>query len=51
MISLVTPILGGVTGMIEATSYMSLEEYKQAIETFKNCQITSILWDILRMDV
>jgi hypothetical protein len=38
-------------GKTEAASYMSLEEYEEAIETFKNCQITSSLWDILRMDV
>ncbi|KAH9309164.1 hypothetical protein KI387_037075, partial [Taxus chinensis] len=32
-------------------SNMSLEEYEKAIESFKNCQVTNSLWDILRMDI
>eukprot|EP01018_Ginkgo_biloba_P033441 Gb_35977 [translate_table: standard] len=35
----------------EAASYQSLQEYEEAVESFKNCQITNCLWDILRMDI
>ncbi|GLJ37267.1 hypothetical protein SUGI_0756000 [Cryptomeria japonica] len=36
---------------VEVASKMSLEEYEKAIESFKNCQVTSSLRDIVRMDI